>query len=289
MQSVQSVNPIQQYVMDRQPTLSEEAFKKKCDKVSRKVMPIILDILHICNKPSFQADTILYKQEDGKSDIYNQKYCFLLRKILGQCGIVASCRPSLEYKEVGWNGDYYIHTPDGIVIQSGTGILKKPPNFLPDTTLMDYATQNAFDFTIICEGLSIDTQRQVLRTRSAYFDALFNSGLIEASTSTYRVDNAQLCESGTDADSLRGVIDFLYSNQIAFEQFSHLEVGRLMACANLFNLSELKDACAYELSQRILRTDFGEAMDELISLAELLEPKLFGILQMMKSLRAHIL
>lgn len=289
MHSVQSANAIQQYVMDRQPTLSEEAFKKKCNKVSRKVMPIILNIIQTCCKPGFQAGTILYKQEDGKSEIYNQKYCVLLRNILQQCGIVTSCRPSFEYKEVGWNGAYCIHTPSGIVIQSGEGILKKPPNFLLDNTLMDYAAQNASDFTIICEGLSIDTHRHVLRTRSAYFDALFSSGLIEASTNTYRVDTAQLSESGTDADSLRRVIDFLYSNQIAFEQFSPLEVGRLMACANLFNLSELKEACAYELSQRILSTDLGEAMGELLFLAELLEPKLLGVLQMMKSLRANLL
>ena len=90
------------------------------------------------------------------------------------------------------------------------------------------------DVTLVAGDVRLPCHRAVLAATSEYFNAMFSSDLVEATSDTVRLE--------TDPETLRDVIDYIYHGDVC-KIISYKNVQNLVKTSDFFLLDKLKTAC----------------------------------------------
>ena len=97
--------------------------------------------------------------------------------------------------------------------------------------------ENTFDFLIYCGDDKFPVHRNILKSRSSYFNGLLSNDFAENNTGHIVIENM-------DSDTVKNVIEYMYSGRLKDLESNSTQ---LLMAANMYDLPLLKKSCEDEL------------------------------------------
>ena len=97
--------------------------------------------------------------------------------------------------------------------------------------------ENTLDFLIYCGDDKLPVHRNILKSRSSYFNGLLSNDFAENNTGHIVIENM-------DSDTVKSVIEYMYSGRLKDLESNSTQ---LLMAANMYDLPLLKKSCEDEL------------------------------------------